>query len=133
MPHPLFERHAATIERALVAIAERGYWSPYSESPKAYGEGAIDAGKAAFDALVGKPFALDQPGTVGTVGREVSPFGLPLGISYPKVDVDQLFTAIERGADEEVVEAQDRHQGDRADENVAFAFGQDHGHHSGAV
>ena len=83
MPHPLFERHAATIERALAAIAERGYWSPYSESPspKVYGEGAAEAGKAAFDALLGKPFALDQPGTVGTVGREVSPFGLPLGIS----------------------------------------------------
>ena len=94
MPHPLFERHAATIERALAAIAERGYWSPYSESPKAYGEGAVEAGKAAFDALLGKPFALDQPGTVGTVGREVSPFGLPLGISYPKADVDQLFAAI---------------------------------------
>ena len=31
MPHPLFERHAATIERALAAIAERGYWSPYSD------------------------------------------------------------------------------------------------------
>ncbi len=53
MPHPLFERHAATLERALAAIAERGYWSPYSESPspKVYGEGAAEAGKAAFDAL----------------------------------------------------------------------------------
>ena len=96
MPHPLFERHAATIERALAAIAERGYWTPYSESPspKVYGEGAAEAGKAAFDALLGKPFALDQPGTVGTVGREVSPFGLPLGITYPKADVDPLFAAI---------------------------------------
>ena len=72
MPHPLFERHAPTIERALAAIAERGYWSPYPESPspKVYGEGAAEAGKAAFDALLGKPFDLDQAGTVGTVGRE---------------------------------------------------------------
>ena len=64
MPHPLFERHAATIERALTAIGERGYWSPYSESPspKVYGEGAAEAGKAAFDALLGKPFALDAAG-----------------------------------------------------------------------
>src|SRR4029077_10257898 len=96
VPHPLFERHAATIERALAAIAERGYWTPYSESPspKVYGDGAAEAGKAAFDALLGKPFALDQPGTVGTVGREVSPFGLPLGITYPKADIDPLFAAI---------------------------------------
>ena len=94
MPHPLFERHAATLERALTAIGDRGYWSPHSESPKAYGEGAIEAGKAAFDALLGKPFTLDQPGTVGTVGREVSPFGLPLGVTYPKPDLDMLFAAV---------------------------------------
>ena len=62
MPHPIFERHAPTIERALTAIGERGYWSPHSESPKAYGEGAMEAGKAAFDALLGKPFDLTQPG-----------------------------------------------------------------------
>ena len=96
MPHPLFERHAATIERAQAAIAERGYWSAYSESPspKVYGEGAAEEGRAAFDALIDKPFALVQPGTVGTVGREVSPFGFPLGIAYPRADVDALFAAI---------------------------------------
>jgi len=94
VPHPLFERHAATLERALTAIGDRGYWSPHSESPKAYGEGAIEAGKAAFDALLGKPFALDQPGSNGTVGREVSPFGFPLGITYPRADIDGLFAAV---------------------------------------
>ena len=54
MSHSLFERHAATLERALAAIADRGYWSAFSESPspKVYGEGAAEAGKAAFDALV---------------------------------------------------------------------------------
>ena len=96
MPHPLFERHAALLERALTAIADRGYWSPYSESPspKVYGEGAAEAGKAAFDALRDKPFALDQPGTVGTVGHEVSPYGFPLGIVYPKADLAALSVAI---------------------------------------
>ena len=46
MPHPLFERHRATLDRALQAIAERGYWTPYPEapSPRVYGEGAADAG-----------------------------------------------------------------------------------------
>ena len=98
MPHPLFERHRATLERALTAIAQRGYWSAYPESasPKVYGEGAAEAGKAAFDALRDQPFALDQPGTVGTVGAEQSPYGFPLGIAYPKADVDVLLAAVEK-------------------------------------
>jgi len=97
VPHPFFERHRATLDRALQAIAERGYWSPYPESasPKVYGEGAAEAGKAAFDALRDKPFALDQPGTIGTTGSERSPYGFPLGITYPKADLDALFAAIE--------------------------------------
>ena len=91
-----FETHRATIDRALTAIAERGYWSAYPESPspRNYGEGAVEAGKAAFDALLGKPFELDQPGTVGRVGNERSPYGFALGITYPKVDIDALFAAI---------------------------------------
>jgi phenylacetic acid degradation protein paaN len=94
--HPLFDRHKALLDRALQAVAERGYWSafPESPSPKAYGEGAADAGKAAFDALLNKPFPLTQPGTIGTVGGELSPYGMPLGVTYPKVDIDGLFAAI---------------------------------------
>jgi len=94
--HPLFEKHRATLERALHAIAERGYWSPYPESPspKVYGEGAAEAGKAAFEALRGKPFPLDQAATAAQVGSERSPYGFDLGITYPKADVDALFAAI---------------------------------------
>jgi phenylacetic acid degradation protein paaN len=94
--HPLFERHRETLDRALRAIAERGYWSPYPESasPKVYGEGSAEAGKAAFDALLNRPFPLQQPGTVGTVGAEISPYGIPLGVTYPRADLDTLFAAI---------------------------------------
>jgi phenylacetic acid degradation protein paaN len=94
--HPFFDEHKAMLDRALQAIAERGYWSPYPESPspRAYGEGAAEAGKAAFDALRGKPFALEQPGTVGQVGAERSPYGFDLGITYPRADADALFRAI---------------------------------------
>ena len=65
MSHPLFERHRATLDRAVQAIGERAYWSAYPESasPKNYGEGAAEAGKSAFDGLLGKRFALNQPGT----------------------------------------------------------------------
>ena len=96
MPHPLFERHQALLDRALQAVAERGYWSafPESPSPKVYGEGAAENGKAAFDALLNKPFGLTLPGATGTAGGEVSPFGMPLGITYPKVDIDALFAAV---------------------------------------
>ncbi len=96
MPHPFFDKHRATLDRALQAIAERGYWSPFPESasPKVYGEGCAEAGKAAFDALLGKPFDLDQPASAGRVGDERSPYGFPLGITYPKVDIDRLFAAI---------------------------------------
>jgi phenylacetic acid degradation protein paaN len=96
VPHPLFERHQPLLEHALKAIAERGYWSafPESPSPKVYGEGAAEAGKAAFDALLHKPFRLSLPGAAGTVGGERSPYGLALGVTYPRVDLDALFAAI---------------------------------------
>jgi len=94
--HPLFERHKALLDRALKAIAERGYWSafPESPSPKVYGEGAAEAGKAAFDALLNKPFPIELPAATGTVGAERSPYGFALGVQYPKVDLDRLFAAI---------------------------------------
>ena len=102
MSHPLFERHRATLDRAVQAIGERSYWSAYPESasPKNYGEGAAEAGKAAFDARLGKRFALTQPGTVGHVGSEKSPYGMALGVTYPKADVDALFAAASRAEDQ---------------------------------
>ncbi len=102
MSHPLFERHRAMLDRAVQAIGERSYWSafPESASPKNYGEGAAEAGKAAFDALLGKRFPLTQPGTIGQVGAEKSPFGLALGITYPEVDLDALLAAASRAQDQ---------------------------------
>jgi phenylacetic acid degradation protein paaN len=97
VPSPLFEKHRATLERALTAIADRGYWSPYPESasPKVYGEGTAEAGKAAFDALLDRRFPLMQPATTGQVGAEKSPYGIPLGITYPKADIEGLVATIE--------------------------------------
>jgi len=96
MSHPFFERHKALLDQALEAIAKRGYWSafPESPSPKVYGEGAPEAGKAAFDALLNKPFPIALPAAKGTVGAERSPYGFALGITYPKVDLDGLFEAV---------------------------------------
>ena len=96
MPHPMFSENQQLLERAVQAIHNRGYWSPFAEmpSPKAYGETANDDGKAAFEARLNKKFELDVPGVTGETGKEVSPYGMPLGISYPKVDLDQLFRLI---------------------------------------
>lgn len=88
------DRHRATLDGALAAIAERGYWSPYPEVPKAYGETALADGRAAFEALLDKPFELDQAGTTEWVGAERSPFGRDLGITYPRPDLDVLLPAM---------------------------------------
>ncbi|MDN7184330.1 phenylacetic acid degradation protein PaaN [Caballeronia sp. SEWSISQ10-4 2] len=95
MTHPLFTKHEATLNQALAAIATRGYWSPFPEmpSPKVYGETASSDGEAAFKAHLNRTFDLDQPTTGETVGNERSPFGLALGIRYPKADVDALLAA----------------------------------------
>ena len=95
MSHTLFDKHKSTLEGALAAIRDRGCWSPYPEMPsgKIYGQSAKDDGLAAFKGRLDKPFEIDQPGIVGTVGGEVSPFGPKLGISYPTADLDVLLPA----------------------------------------
>jgi len=95
MKHPLFTKHEDALHKALAALETRGYWSPFVEipSPKVYGETANADGEAAFKALLNTTFALDQPSTGETVGAEVSPFGFPLGVRYPKADPDALIAA----------------------------------------
>jgi phenylacetic acid degradation protein paaN len=95
MTHPLFSKNEDTLQKALAAIETRGYWSPFVEmpSPKVYGETANADGEAAFKAHLNQTFELDQPATGETVGAEVSPFGFPLGVRYPKADPDTLLAA----------------------------------------
>ncbi|GGU27999.1 phenylacetic acid degradation protein PaaN [Streptomyces lavendofoliae] len=96
----LSERHRPTLEQALEAIRTRAYWSPHPEHPKAYGEnGSLSAadGLAAHQATLGTRFELDQPGTDGWTGGEVSPYGPELGVEYPHADVDVLIPAMRAG------------------------------------
>lgn len=88
----LVERHRETLDKALAAIRTREYWSPYPEHPKAY-ENAAE-GKAAFDELLGHRFELDQPGTDGWTGGELSPYGILLEAEYPHPDPDVLLPAM---------------------------------------
>ncbi|MFT2015874.1 phenylacetic acid degradation protein PaaN [Streptomyces sp. 796.1] len=98
----LIEKHRPTLDQALEAIGTRAYWSPHPEHPKAYGSTdesgrstlSAGEGQAAFDALRGTRFELDQPGTDDWVGDEVSPYGIELGVLYPHPDVDVLLPAM---------------------------------------
>jgi phenylacetic acid degradation protein paaN len=89
------DAHRETLDRALAAIADRGYWSNYPESPspRVYGETAAADGQADYEAHLGSRFDLNQPGTVGWVGAERSPYGPELGVTYPKADLDVLLAA----------------------------------------
>ena len=93
MAHPLFDQHCALLEQALSAIALRTHWTPYRESPRAYGETAMDEGAQAFEAYRDAQFYLDQPGVYGRRGEEESPYGLPLNVSYPCSAPDALIAA----------------------------------------
>ena len=95
MSHLLFDKHRATLDGALHAIATRGYWSPYSEmpSPKVYGETAAADGKQAFESHLGRNFELDQPAQTGWGGQESSPYGVALEVRYPLCDHEALIAA----------------------------------------
>jgi phenylacetic acid degradation protein paaN len=89
-----FETHRALLDQAVAASRTRGYWSAFPEiaSGKIYGETAKADGEAAFKGLLGKAFDLGQPGGK-TVGQEVSPYGMPLGVTYAAADVPALIKA----------------------------------------
>lgn len=92
----LVERHADLLAAAIEAVETRRNWSPFRDSPsgKFHAPGKADEGKAAFEAQLGRPFDLDQPGRSGRSGQEVSPFTRkPLGIDYPVSDPAALIAA----------------------------------------
>lgn len=86
----------STLARARQACETRECWSPFPEMPGKYpnAETAAPAGLAAFQAVLGKPFALDLPGVTSWAGEEISPYTQePLGISYPQAGPEALFAA----------------------------------------
>jgi len=95
----LYDRHRPLLGRAVRACATREYFSPFPETPDRYPEAteALPRGIAAFEAQLNRPFELAQPGESGRLGDEISPYtGRPLGIDYPRADVDALFEAARR-------------------------------------
>jgi phenylacetic acid degradation protein paaN len=95
----LYEQHAAALDAAAQACRTRGWFSLFQETPDRHpgGEAARAAGLAAFQGQLGRRFELEQPGLVDRVGDEVSPYSCePLGIDYPRADLDALFDAARR-------------------------------------
>jgi len=94
-PAELYETHRELLDRAVEATLVRDYWSAYPESPSksVYGEDAAPAGERAFTALLGKPFPIEVPGATGSVSTERSPYGIELGVSYPRADPLALVAA----------------------------------------
>ncbi|BFU44571.1 phenylacetic acid degradation protein PaaN [Krasilnikovia sp. MM14-A1004] len=94
-PADLYEQHRELLDQAIAAAGTRDYWSAYPESPSksVYGEDAAPAGERAFTALLGKQFPIEVPGATGTVSTERSPYGIELGVSYPRADPAALVAA----------------------------------------
>ncbi|MDH3283384.1 MAG: phenylacetic acid degradation protein PaaN [Acidobacteriota bacterium] len=97
MHDSLFSRHEERLAGALDALKSRGHWDAFPEVPsrKIYGEDAASEGETAFKARLDRPFEIDQPGTLGRVGNEISPYGFPLGIGYPRAEPSELIRAAE--------------------------------------
>ncbi|MEQ8742937.1 phenylacetic acid degradation protein PaaN [Parasphingorhabdus sp.] len=99
----LTARHAPTHEAAIQAVNSRKNWSPFRDSPSAkfHPSGAPELGKAAFEALLGRPFDLEQPEITGRSGKEVSPFTRkPLNIEYPVSDPAALIRAAQEAMED---------------------------------
>ncbi|MFE5176148.1 phenylacetic acid degradation protein PaaN [Streptomyces sp. NPDC056634] len=92
----LFARHRTLLEQAVAATESREHWTPYPESPSksVYGEDAATLGEAVFREQIGRPFDLPGHPTEGRVApEEHSPYGFPLGISYPRLSPAAAVTA----------------------------------------
>ncbi|WP_339719504.1 phenylacetic acid degradation protein PaaN [uncultured Paraglaciecola sp.] len=95
-----FNKHLSKLNKALDACQHRYSWSAYTESPssKIHGHDAPKSGKQRFEAMLHKDYPMELPGEIGRTGAEVSPYTRePLGITYPKVYVEELYSAINQG------------------------------------
>ncbi|MGW8764302.1 phenylacetic acid degradation protein PaaN [Streptomyces sp. NPDC055815] len=96
-----FARHRLLLEQAVAATANRDHWTPYPESPSGsvYGADAAKNGETTFQDQIGEPFDLPgHPGEGRLSPAETSPYGFPLGITYPRVSPDEAVSAARAAA-----------------------------------
>lgn len=95
-------RHQQLLDRATEACATREHFSPFPDRPGRDDESvaAIEAGRQAYERLLGGAVELDQPTDGWLDAHEVSPYTRqPLGIRYPTAGVDDLFGAAGRAGE----------------------------------
>ncbi len=85
----LFLKHQELLNKSIAALKDRGYFTPYPENPKAYAENGMELAKNWISATMNNNYTgLNQAGSNGWVGEEVSPFlQTGIGVKYP------MFTA----------------------------------------
>ncbi len=90
-----FDKHRETLEKAVETARTRGFWAAYPEMPsgRIYGETAKADGETGFRDMLDHPFDLDQPAAGTHLGKEVSPYGFALGVTYPAASVETLVAA----------------------------------------
>lgn len=92
----LFEKHSATLNKAIDALHSRKFYAAFPEhpAPAIYGETADAGGQVKFKATLGNKFSeLKQTHAEGWAGQEESPYlQEPLKISYPTYSVDTLIS-----------------------------------------
>lgn len=90
----LFEKHNASLSKAIDALHSRTFYAAFPEhpAPAIYGETADADGQAKFKAMIGNTFnELKQTNTDGWAGQEESPYlQEALKISYPTASVSAL-------------------------------------------
>ena len=88
--HPLFDKHRATLDRALTRSpsAATGRRTRNPRARRSTAKARRRPARPRSTRLLGKPFPIALPATVGTTGGERSPYGIDLGVTYPKVDLD---------------------------------------------
>jgi phenylacetic acid degradation protein paaN len=82
-----------TATTAAAANRSRQFHAHWPEAPsgKIYGETANADGLTEFQGYLNKPFdGLSQQGAEKSCGQEQSPFGFPLGVTYPSFDANTL-------------------------------------------
>jgi len=99
MSSELFDRHRAMLELVLRALATRDAFSAYAANPADYNEILAAEGRTAFANYCNSYFYLDQPGPAERTGEESSPYGLTMGIQYPKANLNAVLPAASRAKD----------------------------------
>ncbi len=86
----LYSKHRQTLSDAMAALAERTFYTPYPEHPKAYPADANEIGKTAFGQKLNENYSELNQESEEWIGEEVSPFWQTgLGVKYPKLSVEQ--------------------------------------------